>query len=61
MHDAFREKGLGSGATFAGVLPFLRIDYVLSSQDLQPFRCKTLTKRFSDHYGVMATVGWPNK
>ncbi len=61
LHDAFRETGLGPGTTFAGVLPFLRIDYVLSSPSIKPVRCRTLRKTFSDHYGVTAEFGWPVK
>jgi endonuclease/exonuclease/phosphatase family metal-dependent hydrolase len=57
--DTFREKGLGFGTTFAGVLPLLRIDYILTEKTLTTYSCRTVrTSDFSDHYPVFATIGF---
>ena len=54
--DAFIEAGRGFGATFAGLWPVLRIDYVLF-----PRSCKAITHDipripFSDHYPVVTEI-----
>jgi len=52
MNDTFRDKAFGFGTTFAGVLPMLRIDYVLTDVRFETLSCKTLHGNFSDHYPV---------
>ena len=54
--DAFVEAGRGFGATFDGLWPVLRIDYVLF-----PRSCKAITHEipripFSDHYPVVTEI-----
>lgn len=58
MKDAFRERGNGLGATFLFDRFPLRIDYILSSEELEVISFKTLKNTFSDHYAIRATVGW---
>lgn len=58
LNDTFREKGFGIGTTFAGALPFLRIDYILSDPRLNPYASRVLRGSGSDHYAVMAKVGF---
>ena len=58
LTDAFREKGLGPGSTFAGVLPFLRIDYILADPSLNVYSCRVVRGEYSDHYPVVAQMGW---
>ncbi len=58
MKDTFRERGLGFGSTFAGVLPFLRIDYILTDKRLTTYACHRVRAEVSDHYPVFAEVGF---
>jgi len=54
LRDAFQRAGRGLGVTYAGRLPGLRIDYVLSSSDFRPQRCFRGPHAFSDHHPVIA-------
>ncbi|MBL7775059.1 MAG: endonuclease/exonuclease/phosphatase family protein [Saprospiraceae bacterium] len=58
LTDTFREKGFGFGTTFAGALPFLRIDYILADPTLVPYSCRVLRGSASDHHAVLARVGF---
>ncbi len=58
LNDTFREKGLGFGTTFAGVLPMLRIDYILTEKSFTTFSCRTIRGTFSDHYPVSSAIGF---
>lgn len=58
LSDTFREKGLGLGTTFAGVLPLLRIDYILTDPAFTTFSCRTVRNDdFSDHFPVFVAMG----
>ncbi len=54
--DSFREAGNGFGATYYAFRPFLRIDYVLCPESVQPVGHEVVHNRFSDHYPVVATL-----
>ncbi len=56
--DSFCEKGSGFGSTFAGNLPFLRIDYVLPDQRFKVLSHRVLKSRISDHYPVQVSMRW---
>lgn len=59
LTDTFREKGLGPGTTFAGALPMLRIDYILTEKSMAPYACRVARDNvFSDHYPVFSSVGF---
>lgn len=60
FNDTFRKKALGVGTTFAGSLPLLRIDYVLTEKTLKTYSCSTLREggKFSDHYPVVVALGY---
>ncbi len=58
MQDTFRDTGLGLGTTFSGAVPFLRIDYILADPRMQPYSCKVLRRSASDHYAVVAKLGF---
>ncbi len=59
LGDTFREKGLGLGTTFAGVLPMLRIDYVLVEKSFTTYSCRVgRDSDFSDHYPVFVALGF---
>ena len=52
FQDAFVQTGRGIGATYAGKIPFLRIDYVLLDPQFKVHHCKVLQGPYSDHYPV---------
>ena len=54
--DSFVEKGLGLGTTYAGNIPFLRIDYILAYQSLDILSHRIYKMDYSDHYGVGARI-----
>lgn len=56
MHDAFIEKGSGFSRSMNLVVPYLRIDYILGSDDIQINSYKCIKKNLSDHYPVVSTV-----
>jgi len=52
LKDAFREKGAGFGSTYAGSLPFLRIDYTFTSPSCKIEDFRVLSNTTSDHYPI---------
>ncbi|NJK82893.1 MAG: endonuclease/exonuclease/phosphatase family protein, partial [Saprospiraceae bacterium] len=54
--DHFQEKGRGIGTTFGGSIPFLRIDYVLTSSHFLPQSTKVIRAPYSDHFPVLAAM-----
>lgn len=62
LKDAFRQKGSGIGTTYVGLIPFLRIDYILYSPDVfntNAFR--VIHKKLSDHYPVTGILKYNSK
>lgn len=58
LADTFREKGLGLGTTFAGALPMLRIDYILTEKSFTTYSCRVVRSGGSDHYPVFSAIGF---
>ncbi len=56
MKDSFMEKGSGSGSTFAGRIPLLRIDYILLDNSFTILTHEVFREYSSDHYPVMSSV-----
>ena len=54
LNDAFIGSGIGMGTTFRGNFPYVRIDYMLYSNDFKAYRYQTGKINWSDHYPVMA-------
>jgi endonuclease/exonuclease/phosphatase family metal-dependent hydrolase len=54
LNDAFLEKGLGWGRTYAGISPTLRIDYTWYSPSLKCNSFKTINYPQSDHYAMLS-------
>ncbi len=54
--DAFKERGLGFGISYLGVIPFLRIDYLFVSKGIKVLEFNTDSKKYSDHYPIEAKV-----
>jgi len=52
LKDAFIEIGRGVGETYAGGIPFLRIDYILHSEALEAFDFEKHPVTLSDHYPI---------
>lgn len=55
-HDTFKKCGVGFGTTYAGSIPALRIDYILSAPQLKPIELKIVKVNYSDHYPVFARL-----
>ncbi|HMP28503.1 MAG TPA: endonuclease/exonuclease/phosphatase family protein [Saprospiraceae bacterium] len=56
MKDLFYEKGKGFGTTYSGVIPLLRIDYILTDPCINTLSYKTIKEKYSDHYPVAALL-----
>jgi endonuclease/exonuclease/phosphatase family metal-dependent hydrolase len=54
LNDGFIERGFGMGITYAGKIPFLRIDYIFGSPELEILEFKKHKILRSDHYPVSA-------
>ena len=57
LNDAFVEKGLGFGRTYAGNWPQFRIDYILYSPELVCSNFKRSLETYTDHYPITAYFG----
>lgn len=57
--DSFKEQGSGIGTTYAGIIPALRIDYILTDERLEIVRHKVLKENYSDHYPISAKIVLP--
>ena len=56
LQDSFRQRGFGFGTTYAGQLPFLRIDYILADHQFQVLSHKVIRKGQSDHYPIVSEL-----
>lgn len=54
LKDAFIEKGIGFGRTYAGKWPQFRIDYILHDKRLHCSKYKRSDETFTDHYPITA-------
>ncbi len=52
LRDAFIESGTGIGKSYAGKLPFLRIDYIFYDDDFKSYNYKRQSESFTDHYPI---------
>ena len=55
--DAFIEAGNGFGKTFNYPFP-MRIDFILTSTDIDINQFKTFNESFSDHFPIQANLNW---
>ena len=59
MRDCFAESSVGKyGSTYQRRGMSARIDYIFTSRKLKPISCEVGDAEYSDHYPVMATIGW---
>ena len=56
LKDAFVEKGYGMGISYAGAIPFLRIDNILVSKNIEVLQFEKLDGKFSDHFAIKAIL-----
>jgi endonuclease/exonuclease/phosphatase family metal-dependent hydrolase len=56
MLDTWLENNFGMGSTFAGPLPYLRIDYILTPPGFGVQNSKVMHWTESDHYALMSEV-----
>jgi endonuclease/exonuclease/phosphatase family metal-dependent hydrolase len=54
--DAFLEKGFGVGASFLGISPTLRIDYILANSAWEVKGWEAVDENLSDHHMIMADL-----
>jgi len=54
--DAFLEKGFGVGATYLGLSPTLRIDYILANSPWEVKGWESIDENLSDHHMIMADL-----
>lgn len=58
MRDAFVERGSGIGTTYMFDFYPMRLDYILTSNDLEIVKFETHDSSFSDHFPLSAKLGW---
>ena len=54
--DTFLEKGFGVGATYMGLSPTLRIDYIFTNMHWEIKAFEQLDENLSDHHMIMADL-----
>jgi endonuclease/exonuclease/phosphatase family metal-dependent hydrolase len=52
LKDAFMESGRGIGTTYAGKIPFQRIDYILHDESFSSYNYKVIGETITDHYPI---------
>jgi endonuclease/exonuclease/phosphatase family metal-dependent hydrolase len=55
--DAFVEAGKGFGKSFDYPFP-MRIDFILTSTDIDINQFKTFSEKYSDHFPILARINW---
>ena len=56
LKDAFLKAGTGKGSTYRFKKDFLRIDYIMASDDFEFCACKVDDSYLSDHRMVIASI-----
>jgi endonuclease/exonuclease/phosphatase family metal-dependent hydrolase len=58
LNDTYTEKGAGFGSTYAGKLPWLRIDYIFTDPKLKIYSHYVHKNSFSDHYAISSQLSF---
>jgi endonuclease/exonuclease/phosphatase family metal-dependent hydrolase len=59
LSDSFRKGGTGLGSTYAGAIPWLRIDYILADPTFKiHWHSVRQSARASDHYPILVGLSW---
>jgi len=56
LDDAYLKAGFGLGSTYAGKIPFLRIDHILASPGMKIEKTYIVRKTGSDHYPLVSYI-----
>lgn len=56
MKDAFLDYSFGIGHTYNGKIPFLRIDYILTSPTFNVTKFEVVNNKISDHFPIYAEL-----
>lgn len=56
MKDSFLEAGKGLGITHTSNYPFMRIDYILTSESIETTKFQIIKRELSDHYPIIADL-----
>lgn len=59
LNDSFRCAGSGIGTSFNGVIPALRIDYILGDKAFDIYTHKILRRGESDHFPLISLLALP--
>ena len=51
--DAFVESGSGFGTTYRGLVPYMRIDYILHDDHFIPYGFQIERSDWSDHFPIV--------
>ena len=58
LNDSFKGKGTGFGTTYAGSIPALRIDYILTHEKVKVQSHEILKENYSDHFPVICKIAF---
>ena len=58
LNDAFLQRGWGISPTYAGLIPLLRIDYILHDAHFNTASYKTIRQAYSDHYPIVSQLSF---
>lgn len=58
LTDGFLVSGRGLGVTHTSNYPFMRIDYIMTSHDLQTKSFHLVQKQLSDHYPIVSEISF---
>ncbi|MCH8905349.1 MAG: endonuclease/exonuclease/phosphatase family protein [Bacteroidetes bacterium] len=58
LKDAFVDKGRGIGRTYAGPVPFVRIDFMLFGDQFDLNSYSIVKKKYSDHYPMVCSFNY---
>ena len=56
LQDQFKTHGLGIGATFAGSVPGLKIDYIFADDNFESLNHRIVRTKISDHFPVISSL-----
>jgi endonuclease/exonuclease/phosphatase family metal-dependent hydrolase len=59
MKDVFLDYSFGIGHTYNGKIPFLRIDYILTSPAFQVHKFEVVSNKISDHFPLYTELSLP--
>jgi endonuclease/exonuclease/phosphatase family metal-dependent hydrolase len=58
LNDAYRESGFGFAKTYAGNIPALKIDFILTDKKIKSANTAILNATFSDHYPTISYLSF---